>query len=115
MQDKSLVKGWVAQYKPDIILSLLGFNDLGWFVSDPDGLINSMTTIVDNARSANPYVKMLAGNVVDRLFINGRDDLVANTKTYNAKLKDAVGVWDYDYLRSPIAYVDVNANYDCRP
>lgn len=32
----------VAKYKPDILLVMLGFNDMGWFVSDAPGTLNSM-------------------------------------------------------------------------
>ena len=94
---------------------LLGFNDLGWFVSDPQGTIYSMNDLVDNARLGKRDVKFCVGNVVQRLYIEGRDDLVENTLTYNQMLYDAVATWDEDYLTSPVAYVDVASNYDCTP
>jgi lysophospholipase L1-like esterase len=29
-QSKNTIKGWVSEYKPDYLLIMLGFNDLGW-------------------------------------------------------------------------------------
>ncbi|KAH8168307.1 fibronectin type III domain-containing protein [Sarocladium implicatum] len=113
-QDENQIEGWVKQYQPDIILMLLGFNDLGWFVTGPQGLIYSMTKVVDGARRGKSDVQFAIGNVVERLFIGGRQDLVDNTRDYNEKLKDAVNTWNYN-LVSRVAYVDVAGGYDCRP
>lgn len=40
--DIPLIREVVAKYKPDILLVLLGFNGMGWFVSDAPGTLNSM-------------------------------------------------------------------------
>ncbi|KAL1595302.1 hypothetical protein SLS60_009992 [Paraconiothyrium brasiliense] len=107
------VHDWVASYQPDYLLILLGFNDLGWFVSGPDGLIGNMGALVQAAREAKSNVKVLVGNVVDRTFIEGRQDLVDNTKAYNQQLKTTLPNW-FRY-ESPITYVDVNRYYNCGP
>ncbi|KAI7970319.1 hypothetical protein EIK77_005460 [Talaromyces pinophilus] len=112
-QSKTTINGWVQSSQPDFLFILLGFNDLGWWVSDPQGLLNDMKELVDNARAEKPNIKMLIGNVVERSFIGGRQDLVDNTKTYNQMLKDAIPGWSTS--ESPISYVDVNSNYNCRP
>ena len=108
-----LINDWVKQFQPDYLLILLGFNDLGWFVQGPDGLIGQMGALVENAREAKADVKLLVGNVVQRLFIDGRQDLVDNTNTYNAKLQAVIPDWFR--WESPIAYVDVAAQYGCQP
>lgn len=41
-QDIPLIRNVVQKYEPDIILDMLGFNDMGWFVSGADGTLNSM-------------------------------------------------------------------------
>ncbi|KAI1839515.1 hypothetical protein JX266_014274 [Neoarthrinium moseri] len=107
------VNTWVSNYQPDYLLVLPGFNDLGWFGSDAYGLIGNIGALVENAREAKPDIKILVGNVVDWSFINGRQDLIDSTKLYNQLLRDTIPSWVR--LESPIAYVDVNANYDCRP
>jgi hypothetical protein len=93
---------------------LLGFNDLGWWVSGPDGLLSTTENLVNSARRGNPNVKFAIGNVVERLFIDCRQDLVDNTRDYNNKLKQACTAWSR-YANTFTAYVDVAAQYDCRP
>ncbi|GIJ91768.1 hypothetical protein Asppvi_010741 [Aspergillus pseudoviridinutans] len=112
-QSKDTIKAWVKEHQPDYLFVLLGFNDLGWFVSGPEDLVGNMGALVENAREGKPDVKILLGNVVHRSFIKGRQDLVDKTNTYNKLLRDRYPSW-FRY-ESPIAYVDVNANYNCRP
>ncbi|KAK9778008.1 putative Fibronectin type-III domain-containing protein [Seiridium cardinale] len=113
MQVKETINDWVYELQPDYVLVLLGFNDLGWFVSDPDGLLDSMTTLITNARAGKNDVKLLIGNVVQRLFIEGRQDLVDNTNAYNLDLIGKVEALSSP--TSPASYVDVEANYYCQP
>ncbi|KAI0392217.1 SGNH hydrolase [Xylariaceae sp. FL0594] len=113
VQSKDTIKGWVKDHQPDYLLLLLGFNDLGWWVSGPDDLVGNMGQLVQAAREAKPDIRILVGNVVHRSFIGGRQDLVDNTDRYNAELKTRLKGW-FRY-ESPIVYVDVNANYDCHP
>lgn len=112
-QTKETIKGWVQTYQPDYLVILLGFNDLGWFVSGPEDLVGNMGQLVENAREAKPDVKLLIGNVVHRKFIDGRQDLVDNTNKYNQLLRDTMSGWFR--WESPISYVDVNSNYNCHP
>ncbi|KAL2128216.1 hypothetical protein VTI74DRAFT_9507 [Chaetomium olivicolor] len=112
-QSKDTIRDWVAEHQPEYLLILLGFNDLGWFVSGPEDLVGNMGQLVDNARKAKPDVKILLGNVVHRSFIGGRQDLVKNINRYNQLLRERIGSWFR--WESPIAYVDVQANYNCRP
>lgn len=104
---------WIRTYEADYLLVLLGFNDLGWFVSGPEGLIMDMGTLVKNAREANPKINILVGNVVHRTHINGRDDLPVKTDRYNQILREHLPTW-FDW-NSPIRYVDVAGLYNCHP
>lgn len=79
---------------------MLGFNDLGWFYSDADGLIANMHTLIENARQSNPDLKIVIGTVPQRSYIQGRQDLVTNTDSYNKMLKDQVPSWSTS--RSPV-------------
>ncbi|GAA2655463.1 hypothetical protein Adu01nite_91390 [Paractinoplanes durhamensis] len=94
-----------------MLLVGLGFNDMGWFVSGPDGTLASMKTLVDEARAANPAVKFALANVPQRTFIGGRDDLPVNTDAYNGMLARAIPTWST--ARSPVALVDWRGNYSC--
>ncbi|KAL5326321.1 hypothetical protein ACEPPN_007459 [Leptodophora sp. 'Broadleaf-Isolate-01'] len=112
-QSKGEIQGWVEQYQPDYILVLLGFNDLGWFISGPEGLLASLKELVQNARKGNANVRIFVGNVVHRTFIGGRQDLVDKTNKFNQLLQDAYQSWSTS--TSSVSYVDVNANYRCSP
>ncbi|MFE9610689.1 hypothetical protein [Streptomyces sp. NPDC006012] len=52
-QDKSLIRAQVEKYQPDLLLVGLGFNDMGWFVSDAPGTLASVKSLVDEARAAD--------------------------------------------------------------
>ncbi|RYO75172.1 hypothetical protein DL764_010566 [Monosporascus ibericus] len=112
-QSKDTIRAWVEEHQPEYLLVLLGFNDLGWWISGPEDLAGDMGQLVDNARKGKPDIKILLGNVVDRTFIRGRQDLVDNTSRYNQLLRERMEGW-FRY-ESPLVYVDVNANYNCRP
>jgi len=110
-QDKEQIKQQVATYQPDLMLVGLGFNDMGWFVSGPDGTLASIKSLVDNARSAKPDLKVALANVPQRTKIDGRADLPANTDAYNRMLASAIPSWST--AQSPVKLVDWRGNYSC--
>lgn len=112
-QDKELIKEQVTTYEPDLLLVGLGFNDMGWFVSDGPGTLASMEEFVDEARAAKPDIGFALANVPQREKIGGRDDLITKTDTYNRLLADAVPDWDTS--ASPVKLVDWRGAYDCAP
>ncbi len=89
-QDKNLIKDQVARYQSDLLLVGLGFNDMGWFVSDSAGTLDSMETLVNEARAAKPDIDIALVNVPQRTHIGGRDDLPVKTAAYNDMLKAAI-------------------------
>lgn len=93
LQDCDLIRDMVATYQPDYLLVLLGFNDMGWFVSDADGTFESMKTFISEARAAKPDIKMALGNVPHRKYIPCRDDLPRETSKYNKMLEIAIPFW----------------------
>ncbi|MFG2936708.1 fibronectin type III domain-containing protein [Streptomyces sp. NPDC048282] len=110
-QDKNMIANEVARYQPDLLLVGLGFNDMGWFVSDADGTLESMKTLVDEARVAKPDIDIALANVPQRTHIGGRDDLPVKTAKYNDMLKDAIPSWSTD--TSPVNLVDWAGTYEC--
>lgn len=112
-ETKNTIRQWVRDHQPDYLLLLLGFNDLGWFVSGPEALHYDIKQIIDRARDSKPNVKILVGNVVHRTFLNGRQDLVDSTNRYNIMLHDSMQDWTTD--ESPVVLVDLNTAYDCEP
>jgi len=110
-QDKSLIRQMVATYQPDLLLVGLGFNDMGWFVSDAAGTLNSIRALVNEARAAKPGIDFALANVPQRRFINGRQDLVDNTDRYNAMLASAIPSWST--VASRVELVDWRGEYSC--
>ncbi|KAL7795689.1 hypothetical protein V8C43DRAFT_304570 [Trichoderma afarasin] len=112
-QDMSLIQGMVSQYQPDYILLELGFNDVGWFVSDAYGTLQSLTAFIKNARAAKPDIGFAIANIPQRLFIGGRDDLITKTDDYNGALP---GLFlSLSTTESPIKLVQFRENYSCNP
>ncbi|CZR57589.1 uncharacterized protein PAC_07478 [Phialocephala subalpina] len=109
--DKGLIQDIVAAHQPDLMLLMLGFNDMGWFYSDAAGTLDSIKTLISNARTANPNLKFAVANVPQRTFITGREDLPLNTDIYNSLLSNAIPGWST--TQSPISLVKLQENYDC--
>ncbi|GAB1207477.1 hypothetical protein APSETT445_006197 [Aspergillus pseudonomiae] len=111
--DKGLIYDVLSTYPADLMLLMLGFNDMGWFYSDSGGTLDSINTLVTNARSVNPKLKFAIANVPQRSFIGGREDLPVSTNIYNALLRDSIPKWST--ADSPISLVELQENYDCEP
>ena len=111
--DKGVIERVLQQNSADLMLLMLGFNDMGWFYSDGQGTLDSIGTLVSNSRAANPNLKFAIANVPQRSFIGGRQDLVDNTSIYNGLLPSAIFQWSTD--QSPIHLVELEQNYDCQP
>ncbi|KAH8594876.1 fibronectin type III domain-containing protein [Bisporella sp. PMI_857] len=112
-QVKSTIKAEVSRAMPNYLLVMLGFNDLGWWVSGPEGTLESIKTIVNESRAAKPDIKILLANVVHRELIPGREDLPVITMQYNKLLADAMPRWETSI--SPVRLVDVQGKYTCAP
>lgn len=110
-QVKNTINAMVSQYQPDYLLVELGFNDIGWFISDAAGLLRNMKTLIDNARAAKPDLRFAVANVPYRTRIGGREDLVLNTDIYNGLLANAIPGWST--AQSPIELVYFRENYSC--
>ncbi|OJZ88048.1 hypothetical protein ASPFODRAFT_43669 [Aspergillus luchuensis CBS 106.47] len=111
--DKDLIYDVLSAHQADLMLLMLGFNDMAWFQSDASGTLDSIRTLVINARAANPNLKFAIANVPQRTLIPGREDIPFNTNIYNALLRNAVPEWSS--AGSPIHLVELQENYDCGP
>jgi hypothetical protein len=91
-QDAILIRGLVQTYQPDYLLVMLGFNDVGWFISDAEGTFQNMQTFINEARVAKSDIKMALANIPQRAFIGGRSDLPIKTDVYNQILAAEIPV-----------------------
>ncbi|KAK4450363.1 hypothetical protein QBC34DRAFT_461915, partial [Podospora aff. communis PSN243] len=115
-QTKSTIYEWVKTYQPEYIFMLIGFNDIGWWVSDTDGTLRDIGTIIERARLARPDVKFLVGNMIHRSRISHRQDLIDMTNEFNAKLPGLVATWNSQgHASSTVHHVDVEQQYGCSP
>ncbi|WP_433553333.1 SGNH/GDSL hydrolase family protein [Micromonospora zamorensis] len=110
---KSLIQYQVQQQKPDLILLGLGFNDLGWSVTNPKDTVDSMKMLVDRARDANPNIKLAIANVPQRTLLSVNRELPDKTNDYNSRLAQEIPTWNT--AQSPVKLVKWRENYDCEP
>ncbi|WP_159104821.1 GDSL-type esterase/lipase family protein [Plantactinospora sp. BB1] len=109
-QAKDDIRARVSQYQPTYLLVELGFNDLGWGVSDPDGLIADMRTLIANARAAKSNIRILVASVPQRTPLDIQPDLGTKISAYNAKLGPALQA--LNTTTSPVRLVDITTGYD---
>ncbi|KAH6638475.1 SGNH hydrolase-type esterase domain-containing protein [Boeremia exigua] len=110
-QVKSQVFTAVERYSPSYLLLMIGFNDIGWFVSDADGLLKTLGEIVKGAQAVNPNLQILVANIVHRTAIGGREDLVEKTTSVNTRLPGWADEWSTD--SSSVKLVDIASVYKC--
>lgn len=112
IEDVSLIQEMVATYAPDFLLVELGFNDIGWGISNAPTTIQSMESFIANARAANPNLNFAIANIPQRTSLGtANPDLSEKTTDYNSLLAIAIPSWST--AESPIALVDFAGNYDC--
>ncbi|KAM5484513.1 hypothetical protein McanMca71_001459 [Microsporum canis] len=111
--DKYLIEDVLTSHPADLMLLMLGFNDLGWLHSDALRTLDSIKMLVDNARRVNPSLKFAISDVPQRVAITGREDLPRITREYNDLLRHAIRRWSTD--DSPIHLVEICEHYSCSP
>lgn len=108
--DKDLIYDVVSAHPANVMLLMLGFNDLGWLFSKPMDAVASLYGLINNARKANPKLKFAVANIPQRSFI-GRYDLPVSTVEYNSILRLALPQWSTE--QSPIHLVELQEHYSC--
>ncbi|BEL03463.1 hypothetical protein Q0Z83_016540 [Actinoplanes sichuanensis] len=109
-QAKAVIGGNVATHDPDYLLVELGFNDLGWGVSDAAGLLADFEHFVAAARAAKPGIRIAVANVPHRTPLDVNPGLPALITQYNALL--AARVPELSTATSPIVLADVDGPFD---
>lgn len=110
-QCKDLIEEQVARFRPDYLLVMLGFNDMGWGVADAGNTLGAMKKLVDNARTAKSNVKFALADVPMRTPIDGVERLPPMVEEYNQLLRLSVSKWAA--LESPVELVEVRRGYHC--
>ncbi|MFD8498409.1 SGNH/GDSL hydrolase family protein [Amycolatopsis sp. NPDC059657] len=109
-QAKDVIAANVRAQSPDYLLVELGFNDLGWGVSGPDGLVADLKSFVANARSAKPGIRIVVANVVHRTPLAPVPTLPQLISAYNSTLANEIATMST--AASPVALADIDSPYD---
>ncbi|RMY56208.1 hypothetical protein D0863_13055 [Hortaea werneckii] len=112
-QAKDMIRDVVSAYQPDLVLTLLGFNDIGWGFCQASEVLKRMRDFIQEARAAKPDVTLLVGNIPQRRYMNGRQDLLENTTEYNQQLPRLLDAMGSDL--SPLQAVNIAQCYSCTP
>ncbi|KAK1573908.1 fibronectin type III domain-containing protein [Colletotrichum navitas] len=110
-QCKNLVRDQVERFRPDYMLVMLGFNDMGWGVADAEGTIAAMEQLIYRIRAANPTVKLAIADVPQRTPMEGTEKLAPMVDRYNQLLRTSARNWGTP--QSPVELVEIRNNYDC--
>lgn len=110
--DQGLIAGVLQSNPADLMLLMLGFNDIGWFYSDAQGALQSIYNLIQNARAINPSMAFVVADIPMRTSLGaGRADLPVKTNEFNEALPRAISSWDSPQSRVVLA--PVRANYEC--
>lgn len=112
-QAKETIREEVETYQPDMLLVMLGFNDMGWCVAGAEDTLERMSTFIENARAAKPDIQFAIGNVLQKQHDHGHDDLAKMTGRYNCMLLDAIPEWTKKTSR--VEHVEIERNYGFTP
>ncbi|EFQ26005.1 fibronectin type III domain-containing protein [Colletotrichum graminicola] len=110
-QCNELVQDQVERFRPDYMLVMLGFNDMGWGVADAKGTIVAMEQLINRTRAANPTAKLAIADVPQRTPMEGTEKLAPMVDRYNQLLRTSARNWGTQ--QSPIELVEIRDNYDC--
>ncbi|KAK2025539.1 SGNH hydrolase [Colletotrichum zoysiae] len=110
-QCKDLVRDQVERFRPDYVLVMLGFNDMGWGVADAEGTIAAMGQLIGRTRAANPAVRLAVADVPQPTPVRGTEKLAPMIDRYNRLLRASVEDWGT--RRSPVELVEIRSDYDC--
>ncbi|MFE0590629.1 GDSL-type esterase/lipase family protein [Micromonospora echinospora] len=109
-QAKDVIGSRVSTYLPDYLLVALGFNDLGWGVNEPAGVLNDFEWFVYHARAAKPTIRIAVANVPQRTPLAVNPTLPARISAYNTLLANRIPQISTDV--SPITLVDIDTPFD---
>lgn len=97
------VVGWVTQADPDVLIVHLGTNDVGRR-ENLNEVEAAMRTLINNARRANPHLKILLAQIIPR------EDHQLAVLDLNQRYADLAA--ELDSSESPVRVVDCHSGFD---
>ncbi|PNS15577.1 hypothetical protein CAC42_836 [Sphaceloma murrayae] len=101
----------VRKCEPDLVLVLMGFNDLAWGGADPSEVALRLRALIRESLQAKTDVRVVIGTVPMRTPIPGREELPAQTRLTNQYLRSAV--WDLRRAGVLVSIASVDREYQC--
>ena len=106
--EKNTIASEVSTAQPDYVLVLLGVNDLAWLTDAPTAE-QSLRTLVTNARSAKPDVRLVIGHVLPTERADTDTDFAAKVADLNGRITSIVS--SMSTTQSPIALANTTAGF----
>ncbi|MFI7209833.1 fibronectin type III domain-containing protein [Micromonospora maritima] len=99
----------VSQYSPNLLLTLLGINDLGIWGHDAGKLEADLRTFIANARTAKADVRMVFGKILPTKRAVDEPDFAAKVSDFNTRLVQVAA--ELTTPTSPIVVADTASGF----
>ncbi|MER0443568.1 GDSL-type esterase/lipase family protein [Streptomyces sp. Edi4] len=99
---KTTIQEYVATYRPDFVLVLLGINDLVWYDVTPEQFEANLREFIANARAGHHAVRLVLGTILETVRATQDFDLSKRVSKCNDRLR-AVAT----ELRRPLSPIEV--------
>ncbi len=109
-QEQGTIASEVADFQPDVLLVLMGIDDLIWLGATAEQATNSMQALVMNARSANPNVRFVLSTLLTHDPVPAHPDLPNVITQFNASLRGLAT--SLDSTQSPVGVTDPSTGFD---
>jgi lysophospholipase L1-like esterase len=98
--EKDEIAPAVAASSPDVMLLLMGINDLTWGVESPETAFVNMQTLLRNAKARAPGLRVVVGHVLTRWDLLGQvEQNVTDTAALNALIDTLPSMPEFAYVR----------------
>ncbi len=87
------INGWMDSYKPQVVLLLIGTNDLAWWVTDrPENIAKNVGTIIDKIKAKSPSTYIVVGTITPMrgVALPNNTDRMALVDQYNVAVRSLV-------------------------
>ncbi|KAK9421941.1 putative Fibronectin type III domain-containing protein [Seiridium unicorne] len=110
---KEIIQQHVVEYEPDYLLVELGFNDIGFSITNAEQTLENVKVLIDHARAGNRRLHFALANVPQHSYLadSAPNGLLAKLEQYNNLLEGKVKEWSTD--ESQIHLVNLRSLYDC--
>ena len=85
-REKDAIGGFVATYRPDYLLVLLGLDDIYWYGLGQSTMALNLADFIDAARSARPHLRIVLGLIPPNVHELDNPTLAANLAGYNTTI-----------------------------